>query len=190
MATFTLVNAIALGFPTGTKVKAYAQKGANVTTPASGIPPGTFLEEPEVNAEGTLVLANVAEATYYLLAAEVTGVWRYAKIYVQKSGEVVQIATQATGDFAVMTAGRGFRTKEGANAKQGIATLVAGTVTVADTAVTANSRIFLTGQSAGAGAATWGELVVSARTPATSFVITSSLATDTREVAYEIFEPA
>jgi hypothetical protein len=89
--------------------------------------------------------------------------------------------------FAVETAGAGLRVKEGANAKQGTAVLVAGAVTVADTAVTANSRIFLTSQVDGGAP---GFLRVSARVAGTSFTVTSSSGTDTSTVAYEIFEPA
>jgi hypothetical protein len=89
----------------------------------------------------------------------------------------------ATGQVA---ANGGFRAAEGANAKQGVATLAAGTVTVANTSVTAVSRIFLTAQDNN----TAGALRVSARTAGTSFVITSSGVTDSGAVAYEIFEPA
>jgi hypothetical protein len=78
---------------------------------------------------------------------------------------------------------------EGANAKQGTATLVAGTVTVANTSVTANSRIYLTAQSLGTVTAPQA-LAVTARTAATSFTIRSAGATDTSVIAYEIFEPA
>ena len=91
-----------------------------------------------------------------------------------------------TGQIDAETAGNGFSVKEGANAKQGVATLVAGTVTVANTAVTANSRILLTTQTPGG---TAGFLVVSARVAGTSFTILSSNAADTSVVAYEIFEP-
>jgi hypothetical protein len=92
----------------------------------------------------------------------------------------------STADLAVHTAGNGLRVAEGSNAKQGIATLVGGTKVVADTAVTANSRIFLCCQTPGG---TPGFLRVSARTPGTSFTILSSSGTDTSVVAYEIFEP-
>jgi hypothetical protein len=85
------------------------------------------------------------------------------------------------------SAGGGIAIAEGANARMGVATLVAGTVTVANTSVTANSRIFLTSQVDGG---TPGWLRVSARTAATSFTITSSSATDTSTVAYLIVEPA
>jgi hypothetical protein len=76
--------------------------------------------------------------------------------------------------------------REGSNAKMGTATLVAGTVTVSTTAVTANSRIFLTAQTSGAAA---GALRVSARTAGTSFTITSTSGTDTSSVAWMLVEP-
>lgn len=81
----------------------------------------------------------------------------------------------------------GLRITEGANAKQGTAILVAGESVVANTSVTANSRIFLTSQADGG---TPGFLRVSARVAGTSFTITSSNALDTSTIAYEIFEPA
>lgn len=90
-----------------------------------------------------------------------------------------------TGDFDISTAGRGLQVAEGSNAKQGTATLTAGSVVVANTSVTATSRIFLTSQADGG---TQGFLRVSARTAGTSFTITSSSGTDTSTVAYEIFE--
>lgn len=77
---------------------------------------------------------------------------------------------------------------EGTNAKQGTATLAAGTVTVANTSVTANSRIFLTCQSLGTVTAP-SALAVTARTAGTSFTITASQSTDTSVIAYEIIEP-
>ena len=92
----------------------------------------------------------------------------------------------AAGPLDLQSAGQGLQVKEGANAKQGVATLVAGTVVVADTSVTANSRILLTTQAPGG---TAGFLVVSARTAGTSFTILSSNVADTSVVAYEIFEP-
>lgn len=68
-------------------------------------------------------------------------------------------------------------------------TLVAGTVTVATTKVTANSRIQLTTQSLGTVTVPM-PIAVTARTAGTSFVITSSDATDTSVVAWMIVEPA
>lgn len=89
--------------------------------------------------------------------------------------------------FIAGTAGGGLNIKEGANARMGTATLVAGTVLVATTEVTANSRIFLTAQTSGAAP---GALRVSARVAATSFTITSTSGTDTSSVAWMIVEPA
>ena len=97
--------------------------------------------------------------------------------------------------FSLHVAGMGIQIPEGTNCKQGVATLVAGTVTVANTSVTANSRIFLQGQALNASTAV-GELCVTAKTAGTNFVITSITAGavttqtgDLRTVAYEIFEP-
>jgi hypothetical protein len=82
--------------------------------------------------------------------------------------------------------GHGIRLKEGTNARMGVVTLVGGTATVANTSVTANSRIFLTSQTDGG---TPGFLRVSARSAGTSFTITSGSGTDTSTVAWVIFEP-
>jgi hypothetical protein len=68
----------------------------------------------------------------------------------------------------------------------GTAVLVGGTVTVNNTLVTANSRIFLTTQVTGG---TVGSPYISARTASTSFTITSTSGTDTSTVAWMIVEP-
>lgn len=95
--------------------------------------------------------------------------------------------TISTGNLLVGTAGKGLRIGEGANAKMGTAVLIAGAATVATTAVTASSRILITSQVDGG---TPGFIRVSARTPGTSFVITSSNGADTSTVAWFIVEPA
>lgn len=71
--------------------------------------------------------------------------------------------------------------------REGRATLVAGTVTVANTSVTATSVIQLTAQSLGTVTAAKA-LAVTARTAGTSFTITSSDNTDTSIVGYNISE--
>ena len=76
--------------------------------------------------------------------------------------------------------------EDGSNKAMGVATLVGGTVTVNNTKVTANSRIFLTSQADGG---TPGALRVSGRVAGTSFTITSSSGTDTSTVAFQILEP-
>jgi hypothetical protein len=97
-------------------------------------------------------------------------------------------ATLATdGSLSLATVGGGLLVKEGVNATSGTATLVAGTVLVNTTKVTANSRIQLTAQTTGAGP---GALRVSARVAGTSFTITSSSGADTSQVAWFLVEPA
>lgn len=72
--------------------------------------------------------------------------------------------------------------------KFGVATLVLGTVTVGEATVTTNSRIMLTTQSLGTVAAPKAH-AITARVASTSFTITSSDATDTSVIAWEILEP-
>lgn len=75
---------------------------------------------------------------------------------------------------------------EGANAPIGLATLVAGTVTVANVLTTANTRILLTRQTPGG---TVGDLSCAVRVAGVSFTILSSSALDTSTVAYMLWEP-
>lgn len=91
------------------------------------------------------------------------------------------------GNLALQTTGAGLHVKEGTNCKQGVATMVGGTVTVSNTSVTANSRIFLTPQNTSGGA---GSVSVTGRTAGTSFTIGSTNVSDTRDVAYFITEPS
>jgi hypothetical protein len=84
------------------------------------------------------------------------------------------------------TAGGGISIKEGANARMGVATLAAGTVTVANTSVTANTRVATFRQAAGG---TLGQLSVT-KNAGVGFTITSSSNTDTSVVAWVLFEPA
>ncbi|CAL9591842.1 hypothetical protein SUDANB1_05241 [Streptomyces sp. enrichment culture] len=84
------------------------------------------------------------------------------------------------------SAGGGVAIKEGANARLGVATLAGGTVTVANTSVTANTRVAPFRQAAGGAL---GHLSVT-KNPGVGFTITSSSATDTSVVAYVLFEPA
>jgi hypothetical protein len=93
------------------------------------------------------------------------------------------------GDLVIKTAGDGIKIKTGANATAGVATLVAGTVVVSTTKVTANSIIILTPQILGT--ITRPVAVgVTARTAGTSFTITSQDVTDTSIIGWVIVEPA
>lgn len=98
-----------------------------------------------------------------------------------------RLTVDQLGQVSINTVGRGLSVKEGSNAKMGTSVLVAGTVTVSTTAVTATSRVFLTSQVDGG---TVGFVRVSTRTAGTSFVITSSLGTDTSTIAWFIVEPS
>lgn len=100
--------------------------------------------------------------------------------------------TATTGSFSgavsIATAGKSVGIKEGSNAKMGVAILSGGTATVSTTAVAASSRIMLTPQSLGTISRPTG-VGVTARTPGTSFVITSSDITDTSTIAWLIIDP-
>jgi hypothetical protein len=124
-------------------------------------------------------------STYYTLAAPTDGAIINGNVGIGNSSPLYKL--DVTGNIAADSAGSGFLVKEGPNAKQGTSVLVGGTVTVSNTSVTANSRIFLTAQN---NSGTTGFLSVSARTAGTSFTILSSSVLDTSIVAWEIFEPA
>ncbi len=151
---------------------------------------------------GTGLTATLGADTSYVLLGYVTGD-SAARIGITAGGRITigsgstsadtnlyrngadQLATD--DDLLINVAGKGLRVKEGSNAKMGVATLVAGAATVSTTAVTANSRIFLTPQSGGG---TPGWVRVSARSAGSNFTITSSSGTDTSVIGWLIVEPA
>lgn len=90
------------------------------------------------------------------------------------------------GDVIIGTAGKGFEIAEGSNARMGVATLVAGSATVANTSVTANTRIFYSRQAAGG---VTGNLSCS-KSAGVSFTLSSSSVLDTSTIAWELKEPA
>lgn len=103
-----------------------------------------------------------------------------------------RLRIKATGEVLVSnapvqigTVGQGLQVKGGANCTINTVVLSGGTVTVSNTAVTTNSQIFLTSQADGG---TPGFLRITAKTAATSFVITSSNPLDTSTVAWFIVE--
>lgn len=136
---------------------------------------GDTFNRVEMDADGSLRLGTGAVATDTILQR---GGINTARI--QSNLQLLG------GQLDVLTIGKGLAIAEGSNAKQGTAVLVAGTVTVANTSVTANSRIFLTGQLLGG---TAGGLNVTSRVAGTSFTVTSTNAADTSTFAYEIIEP-
>lgn len=76
--------------------------------------------------------------------------------------------------------------KDGSNKRMGVSVLVGGTVTVANTSVTANSRIFHSRQVAGG---TLGHLSIGTVTAGVSFVINSSNVADTSTINWLLVEP-
>lgn len=145
---------------------------------------GTGLLSPDygiyiTNGRRVVVSANILVATVATIFDDLG-----ALLHGVNSHNLVNVSSGAVTNNV---AGYGLQVVEGTNAKMGTATLVAGTVTVSTTAVTASSRIFLDNQSLGG---TAGFLRVSARTAGTSFTITSSSGTDTSTVAWMLVEPA
>lgn len=88
-------------------------------------------------------------------------------------------------NLSLGTIGNKISVKTGSNASVGTAVLSAGTVTVNNTLITANSQIQLTPQD---GSANIGSVWVSAKTVGTSFVISSSNVLDTRTVFWQLIE--
>lgn len=112
-----------------------------------------------------------------------------ACIEAQDSTGAVAVSLFDNGNIKSGIVGGGLYLKEGTNATMGVATLVAGTVVVSTTKVTASSRILLTVQSLGTVAVAT-PIAVTARTAGTSFTITSSAITDTSVIAWCIVEPS
>lgn len=151
----------------------------------------------DYNVAGTDYLyANGGSATGVALELTTAGGFNFNTAPSGANGAIATMTTQfaisnvggvtCRGNIDITVAGQGLRVAEGSNAKQGIATLAGGTVTVANTNITANSRIMITCQVPGGVS---GFLRISARTAGTSFTILSSNALDTSQVGYEIFEP-
>lgn len=127
-------------------------------------------------------------ANYYnITVTEVNSPQESNPLEIQDADGNVISNVDASGNIVANAIGATLKVKEGTNAKAGTAVLVGGTVTVNTTAVTANSRIYLTVNTSGG---TVGSPYVSARTAGTSFAITSTSNTDTSTVAWLIVEPA
>lgn len=122
-----------------------------------------------------------ASSAQYLVRLALNGVETTIMSVDPKAGFVDLFIT----GLRIQTLGKGISIKEGANGKMGLATLVAGTVVVSNTTVTAASRIQLTVQETGTFT---GNIRVSARSVGSSFTILSSVNTDTAQVLWEIKE--
>lgn len=153
------------------------QDGGAVPTASGNVNSGTINQIAVYAAAGT----TVQGANQLLDATSNISIDKNSRQFRANNGTTIAV------DYSLVagTQFQGLQVKEVANGKQGVATLVAGTVTVANTSITANSRIFLTAQDNN----TVGALRISARSVGVNFTITSSLNTDTGVVAFEIFEP-
>jgi hypothetical protein len=96
-------------------------------------------------------------------------------------------ALEVIGNISIGQAGNGLKIKEGSNAKLGADVLVAGSVTVNNTSVTASSRIFVTIDLPGG---TVGSVYATNIIAGTSFDINSTSPLDTSTVAWMIIEAA
>lgn len=141
-------------------------------------------------ATRTLTIATATDSLAGVLsAADHTTYTGYAASIALKAPLASPVFTGdvnvSTGNAKVSTLGKGLQVKTGVNSKIGTAVLVAGTKTVTNTSVTANSLILLTSQADGG---TPGFVRVTAKTAATSFVITSSNPLDTSTIGWMIVE--
>lgn len=88
-------------------------------------------------------------------------------------------------DIVIGLAGKGLRIKEGSNARMGTATLVAAVATIANTSITANTRIFVGTKTPSANT---GALFVHDVTVGTSFTVHSTNGSDTSVVSWVLIE--
>jgi len=92
------------------------------------------------------------------------------------------------GNVLISTVGAGLRVTEGTNAKQGTCTMVGGNCVVANTAITANSRLFYNYQAPCS--TNIGTLYEISRNASVNFTLRNTNAANTCVIAYEIFEPS
>jgi hypothetical protein len=123
----------------------------------------------------TMTITNAAQAGAYTYTIPSAGA---SASFMMTQGAQTVVGAQtfsaditASANVIINTAGKGVQIKEGSNARMGTATLSSGTVTVANTSVTASTRIFLSRYSIGASAGAIGVLSVGTVSAGTSFII-------------------
>lgn len=83
-------------YPVGTSVSAYARSNwPQSQLPPSGAPVGSAAATATVQADGTVTLAGLADATNYYAAAQVSGVWRYVAFMTPPASASSSTSTQA-----------------------------------------------------------------------------------------------
>lgn len=111
---------------------------------------------------------------------------RLAPYMAQVDNEFQMLTDNHNNHDSGLVGWRAISLNDGSNQRMGQATLVAGTASVANTSVTANTRIFLSHANT---SGTLGHLYISTRVAGTSFDITSSSNTDTSTVNWLLIEP-
>jgi len=126
------------------------------------------------NFQSTLTNSAVGQATTYTLpdpgAATANIILSAGTQTIGGAKTFTSNITGTTSNLILSTAGTGIQLKEGANARMGTATLANGTVTISNTSVTANTRIFLNRYNIN-GSTALGLLSVGTVVGATSFII-------------------
>ena len=194
--SFVVTLPAAPGDNTAVIVKMVATAGGHtVTVTASGtdvfdIAGGTATRVLSLLNQGIVLQYGAAAGIWYVQADDLPLADLDLRYFSSAGGNINGSVEVVSGNIDVVTPGLGVAVAEGdgCHAKQGVVTLIGGTIVVTNSAVTGSSRIFLTMQDAHGG--TPGTPYVSARTPGTNFTITSTGgAGDVSDVAYEIFEP-
>lgn len=142
-----------------------------------------------VKTDGSINLGSGSAATDTSISRSGVNALTTPGFFAMGSGQSGGTFSIFGGSLSLGTAGVGLRIAEGVNARMGVATLVAGTVVVNNTSVTANTRIQLTIQSLGT-VTDPKAIGVTARIAGTSFTIRSADVTDTSVIAWELKEPA
>lgn len=158
----------------------YLQLPSFNLSPASSVP--TLINPTTWEIRYTQVVNSIAGTSNQIIASAWVG-----GITLSTPQDIA--TTSAVTFWKLTVAGAGMYIKEWTNATMGVATLVAGTVVVNTTKVTASSRIQLTIQSIGTVTVPT-TIGVTARTAGTSFTITSANIVDTSTIAWLIVEPA
>lgn len=131
---------------------------------------------------GLTNLVNTAgsESADFIINTQSAGTAASEKLRISSTGDV----TVTGGGIIFATVAKGITYKSGTGARAGNATLVAGTVTVTNTTVTANTIVMLTRKTAGG---TLGNITYTVSAGA-SFTINSDNALDTSIISYVLYE--
>lgn len=131
---------------------------------------------------GGSILFNIADAVTPLTLTSVL----VSFVVASTSTNTFTSTAANSGAFAASTIGGGLAIKTGTNARIGTGTLTGGTLTVANTSVTANSRVFA--QDTASGALTNVGTLQVVTSAGVGFTVTSSNVLDTSTFIWVIFE--